>query len=125
MNTRGLSGMTTNRIADEDVTIVYKVKDPQDDGSSIVSDYPISVKGSVVPLPPKEIERLEVGGIVIRNGISIALAKAPALQPDYVLTADSRKWRVVAWTFIEEYDSGTDPYGTVIATCDEVLIDHN
>lgn len=125
MNTRGLSGMTTNRIADELVTLVYKVKDPQDDGSSIVTDYPITTMGSVVPLSPKEIERLEIGGITIRNGISIALATAPAYRPDYILTSDNRKWRVVDWSFLEEYESGTDPVGTVVASCDEVLVDHN
>lgn len=121
MNTRGLSGMTTNRIAEEACSLVYLTKIFQDDGSHSITPVPFDTKGSVVPLPAKEIQRLQEGGVVVRNGISIALAVAPKDRPDYV-EVGTMKWRVITWSFLHEFDTvNEEPRGTVVTICDEIL----
>ena len=121
MNTRGLTGMTTNRIAEEDCTLVYLTKALQDDGSHKVVPVPFETKGSVVPLPPKEIQRLQEGGVVIRNGVSIALTVAPSDRPDHI-TVGTQKWRILSWAFVKEFDTvDMYPRGSVVAMCDEIL----
>lgn len=126
MNTRGLSGMTTNRIADEVASLVFLVRTFNLDGSHSVVESPFTTMASVVPVPAKEIQRLQEGGVELRNGISIALAAVPGVRPDRI-DCQGRQWRVVTWSFIrefdeyDEYDEYTEPRGSVVAICDEIL----
>lgn len=118
--------MATNRIADEIASLVFLVKTFQNDGSHKVVEKPFTTMASVVPVPAKEIQRLQEGGVELRNGISIALAAVPGVRPDRI-DFQGRQWRVVTWSFIrefdeyDEYNEYTEPRGSVVAICDEIL----
>jgi len=125
MNTRGLTGMTTNRAADTDVDFVYNVLTALDDGSSTNDPIVENLKGSVTALQPKDIQRLQEGGTVVKNGITLLVSKARDLRPDKIII-DSQEWRIVNWSFVREYledngGSGFTSRGTAVAICDEIL----
>lgn len=118
--------MATNRIADEVASLVFLVKTFQNDGSHKIVESSFTTMASVVPVPAKGIQRLQEGGIELRNGISIALAAVPSSRPARI-DVQGKKWRVVTWSFIrefdeyDEYDEYTEPRGSVVAICDEIL----
>jgi hypothetical protein len=126
MNTRGLNGLVSSRVADTDVGVVYDILVEQDDGSSLNYPYTEELRGSVAALQPKDVQRLQVGGITIRNGVSLLVRKAREERPDKI-TVNNKTWRVVTWTYTYEYTeycggSGTIDRGTVVAVCDEIMV---
>lgn len=126
MNTRGLTGLTSSRVADMAVDAIYNVLVPNDDGSSENVPYVESLRGSIVALQPKDIQRLQEGGITVHNGISLLLKGAREEHPDRIVVKD-KIWRVINWTFVFEFTescggSGYVERGTVVAVCDEILV---
>ena len=121
MNTRGLHGMTASRIADKDITLEYSVYTDDDDGSAIVETTSLPLKASVAPLQPKDIKRLEIAGIICKNGVTIVIPECIKEQPEKIIYND-KSYRVVNWSFDFDYALGSQEYGTVIATCDLITI---
>jgi hypothetical protein len=125
MNTRGLTGMVSQRIADTSVDVAYNILTEQDDGSSFVLLDIDHLKGSILALQPKEIQRLQEGGIEVKNGISLLLSEAREDRPDKI-QIDDKTWRVVNWSFSFEYvkilGSGFINRGTVVAVCDLITV---
>ena len=125
MNTRGLTGLSSSRIADVDVDVIYNVLTDDDDGSSANDPITENLKGSVVALQPKEIQRLQEGGITVKNGISLLIKEAQEDRPDKIIV-NNDSWRVVNWSFSFEYvdtiGSSEINRGTVVAVCDKILI---
>ena len=122
MNTRGLVSMTASRYCDEQCDLIYNMLDPQDDGSSVVVPVTVSLMASIQPLQPKDIERLQAGGIEIKNGVSIMIAEALEERPERI-DARGKKWRVQSWSFEKAYeDESGNPIGTVVAMCDEIRV---
>jgi hypothetical protein len=105
--------MTASRIADIKCKVLYNISELQDDGSSEDISKPLYTYASIVPLRPKEIQRLLEGGITVRNGVSIVLTNVQDLRPDKIVT-DKNSWRVLTWTFMQ---------GTAVAECDEITIE--
>ena len=126
MNTRGLTGLASSRIADAPVSMIYNVLTLQDDGSSKNDPVIDELYGSVKALQPIEIQRLQEGGIEVKNAVSILVAGARKDRPDKIIAYD-KTWRVVNWSFSFEYiisngGSGHIARGTVVAICDEMLV---
>jgi len=73
-------------------------------------------------LQPKDVERLQVGGIEVREGVSILISEALDERPERI-EADGKKWRVLSWSFIPAYDDEAgNPVGTAVALCDEIRV---
>lgn len=121
MNTRGLHGLYANRISGDDIALEYDVYTDSGDGSAVVTPHIVLLKGSVTALQPRDIERLEKAGIIVKNGVTIVIPECPREQPDRI-THDDTSYRVVNWTFELAYILGSGDYGTVITTCDEIPI---
>jgi hypothetical protein len=121
MNTRGLHGLTASRIADKEITLEYSTYTDSDDGSAIVETTSIQLKASVASLQPKDIERLEIAGIICKNGVTIVIPECVNEQPEKIIYND-KNYRVVNWSFDFDYVLGSQKYGTVIATCDLITI---
>jgi hypothetical protein len=110
-----------NRISGDDIALEYAVETDSGDGSAVVTPYIVVLKGSVGALQPKDIERLEKAGIIVKNGVTIVIPECPKEQPDRI-THDNTVYRVINWTFDFSYSLGSGDYGTVITTCDEMTI---
>ena len=129
MNLRGMSGLTASRITSESIFLEYDEYDEYGDGSQTVITVTLEKRGSVGILQPKEIERLEKAGIIVRNGATIVIKEAPRVQPERVIYG-YKTYRVVSWAFDFEYeqdefigfDEYNTQYGTVVALCDEITI---
>jgi hypothetical protein len=121
LNTRGLHGLYANRISGDNIALEYDVYTDSGDGSAIVIPHIELLKGSVTALQPRDIERLEKAGIVVKNGVTIVIPECPKEQPDRI-AYDDTNYRVVNWTFEYSYTLGSGDYGTVITTCDEMPI---
>lgn len=121
MNTRALHGLISNRISGDDIALEYAVETDSGDGSSVVTPYIVPLKASVGALQPKDIERLEKEGIIVKNGVTIVITECPEEQPDRISHGD-KTYRVINWTFDFSYILGSGNYGTVITTCDEMTI---
>jgi hypothetical protein len=121
MNLRALHGLVASRISGDDIALEYAVETDSGDGSAVVIPYIVPLKASVGALQPKDIERLEKAGIIVKNGVTIVIPECPEEQPDRI-SHDSKIYRVVNWTFNFSYTLGSEDYGTVIATCDEMTI---
>ena len=122
MNMRGLVSMTASRYCDEQCDLIYNMLDPQDDGSCDVIPVTVSLFASIQPLQPKDIERLQAGGIEIKSGVSIMIAEALEERPERI-EAHGKKWRVKSWSFEKAYeDESGIPFGTVVAACDEIIV---
>jgi hypothetical protein len=120
--------MTAARISDVSCEVLFNHSTLQDDGSSLNTVETIDTMASVVPLQPKEIQRLLDNGITVRNGVSIVVTNVPNRRPDQII-ADSKSWRILDWTFVyaytdvDEYDEYEEEFGTIVATCDEMTIE--
>ena len=126
MRTRGLTGLGSHRIADTVVGVVYNHLTLDDDGSSAIVEETEYLYASIQALQPKEIQRLQEGGIVLKNGVSMLIADARNDRPDKILYY-SKKWRIINWSFSFEFvqengGSGETYRGTVVATCDEIIV---
>lgn len=123
MNLRGLPSMAARRIADTTCDVIYNTLTPDDDGSSAVVEISFSLKASIKPLQPIDIQRLREGGIEIQEGVSIIVSEARAERPERIETTDGKKWRPRSWSFVSAYenDSG-DLIGTAVAACDEIRV---
>ena len=122
MNLRGLPSMAARRIADTTCDVIYNTLTPEDDGSATVTPVSMTLKASIKPLQPKDIERLQLGGIEVREGVSILISEALEERPERI-DADGKQWRVLSWSFIPAYeDESGNPIGTVVAMCDEIRI---
>jgi len=114
--------MAARRIADTTCDVIYNTLTPEDDGSSTVTPVALTLRASIKPLQPKDIERLLVGGIEVQNGVSILISEALEERPERI-DADGKQWRVLSWSFIPAYeDESGNPIGTVVAMCDEIRI---
>jgi hypothetical protein len=116
MKTRGMQGLTANRIASETVTLNYSTYEDSGDGSAVVTPVETECAASVGALQAWDIERLEKAGIIIRSGVTIVIPEAPDTQPD-TITHGSRNYRVVNWSGKHENETYT-----VVATCEEITI---
>ena len=122
MMLRGLPSMAARRIADTTCDVIYNTLTPEDDGSSTVTPVTMTLKASIKPLQPKDIERLQVGGIEIQDGVSILISEALDERPEQI-EADGKKWRVLSWSFIPAYENESgNPVGTAVAMCNEIRI---
>ena len=128
MNTRGLQSMVASRIADVECQVIFNHSILRDDGSSRNVIETIPTMASVVPLQPKDIQRLLEGGITVKNGVSIVTENVPNKRPDKII-ADGKSWRILNWTFVfshnelDEYGDEVTEYGTTVSTCDEMTIE--
>ncbi|MBN2401994.1 MAG: hypothetical protein JXN64_06320 [Spirochaetes bacterium] len=111
-----MQGLVANRIASEFVSLIYSEYDEYSDGSAVVTNETVNCRASVGALQAKDIERLEKGGIIIRNGITIVIPETADTQPDIVIY-DNQSYRVVEWALKKEGDNNT-----IIATCDQIPI---
>jgi len=115
--------MAARRIADSTCDVIYNTLTPEDDGSSTVTTMVLTLKASIKPLQPVDIERLREGGIEITEGVSILISEAWAERPDRI-EADGKKWRPRSWSFIMAYENESgNPIGTVVAACDEIRVE--
>ena len=122
MNTRGLISMTASRYCDEACDLIYNILDPQADGSCEIVPVIVPLMASIQPLQPKDIERLQAGGIEIKSGVTIEIAEALEERPERI-EARGKKWRVQSWSFERAYeDESGIPFGTVVAVCDEIIV---
>jgi len=121
MNTRALHGLTARRISGDDIALEYITEIDSGDGSAVVATNIVLLKGSVVALQPRDVERLERAGIIVKNGVTIVISECPDEQPDRITYGD-KTYRVVNWTFEYSHTLGSGYYGTVVATCDEIPI---
>ena len=122
MMLRGLPSMAARRIADTTCDVIYNTLTPEDDGSSTVTPVTMTLKASIKPLQPKDIERLQVGGIEIQDGVSILISEALDERPEQI-EADGKKWRVLSWSFVPAYENESgNPVGTAVAMCNEIRI---
>jgi len=116
--------MVSSRVADVSVDIVYNVLTDDDDGSSVNNPITETLFGSIQALQPKDIQRLQEGGVEIRDGVSLLVSKAQERCPDKII-ANNKQWRVVKWSFVYEYEellgTGNISRGTGVALCDEIL----
>ena len=113
MKTRGMQGLTANRISSETVTLNYPTYADSGDGSAVVTNVYLISPASVGALQPNDIQRLEKAGIIITGGVTIVIPSAPDGQPDSI-THQGKVYRVVDWSPVKENGNNT-----VIATCDE------
>ena len=119
---RGLASMAARRYADSTCDVIYNTLTSEDDGSSTVTEIPLTLKASIKPLQPKDIERLQAGGIEVQEGVSILISEALDERPERI-EADGKKWRVLSWSFIPAYENESgSPIGTAVAMCDEMRI---
>jgi len=116
MKTRGMQALTANRAASETVTLSYVTYLDSGDGSAVATPVLKEYSASVGALQRKDIERLEVAGIIIKSGVTIVIPEAPDEQPD-TITHESTNYRVVDWSDRIENDNHT-----VVATCEEITI---
>ena len=114
MNTRGLQAGVVSRITTETVTLVYNDEYDNGDGSARVTDDLVTSPASVVALQPKDIQRLEIAGIIIKNGVTIVLPGENYARPDRILRDEYTSYRVVMWSIAN---------GIIVATCDLIPID--
>lgn len=122
MMLRGLQSMAARRYADTTVDVIYLAVSLNDDGSADTTESALSLKASIKPLQPKDVERLQAGGIEIQEGVSILIAEALDERPERI-EADGKKWRVLSWSFIPAYDDEAgNPVGTAVALCDEIRV---
>ena len=122
MMLRGLPSMAARRVADTTCNVIYNTLTPEDDGSSTVTPVTMTLKASIKPLQPKDIERLQAGGIEVREGVSILISEALEERPE-TIEADGKKWRVLSWSFIPAYENESgNPVGTVVAMCAEITV---
>lgn len=122
MMLRGLASMAARRYADTTVNVIYNTLTDDDDGSFIVTETATPLKASIKPLQPKDIERLQTGGIEVQEGVSILIAEASDERPERI-EADGKKWRVLSWSFIPAYENELgDRIGTAVAMCDEIRV---
>jgi len=122
MMLRGLQSMAARRIADSTCNVIYNSLAPDDDGSAAVTETALSLKASVKPLQPKDIERLQIGGIEVQEGVSILISEALAERPERI-EADGKKWRVLSWSFIPSHENDLgNLVGTAVAMCDEIRV---
>lgn len=119
---RGLQSMAARRYADTPCDVIYNTLTPNDDGSAAVMETTLTLKASIKPLQPKDIERLQTGGVEVQEGVSILISEALDERPERI-EADGKKWRVLSWSFIPAYENESGmPIGTVVAACEEIRV---
>jgi hypothetical protein len=116
MNTRGMQGLTISRASSESITLRYTNSTEQIDGTATVVNTDIPCKASVGILQERDIERLEKAGIIVQNGVTIAIPTAREQQPDTIIHG-TKKYRVINWAATQENGNVS-----VVATCDEITI---
>ena len=122
MNLGIILAMAARRLADTTCDVIYNTLTPDDDGSSIVTETVLTLKASIKPLQPVDINRLREGGIECQEGVSILISAALEERPERI-EADGKKWRVLTWSFIPAYENESgNPVGTVVAQCDEIRV---
>jgi hypothetical protein len=122
MMLRGLASFAARRYADSACNVIYNSLIPDDDGSAAVTEISLPLKASIKPLQPKDIERLQTGGIEVQEGVSILISEALEERPERI-DADGKKWRILSWSFIPAYENESgNPVGTVVAMCDEIRV---
>lgn len=112
MNTRALQGGVASRIASESVILTYEIGVPQADGSETITYKHVPCKASVAPLQAKDYERLEIGGIIVKDGVTIVIPFVTN-RPDSITYLES-KYRVVNWA---------PDTGVTICTGDKITVE--
>lgn len=117
MNTRGLTALVANRICSEAVTLEYVTTVEEEyDGSAEIVFESVVVMVSITPLQPKDIQRLAIAGITVKNGITVAMPFGTAI-PDRVIRGDEYSavpYRVVAFS---------DEENVPVCTCDLITVE--
>ncbi len=113
MVTHNLMGMVAARVCDEIVTCIYLEKVEAGDGSANVAENPVEFKASVTPLQSKDVERLEMSGQKIQDGITLVFPFGTA-EPDRIERADGTAYRIVNFS---------DVAGATICTADKIVLE--
>lgn len=113
MTTHNVMGMVASRVCDETVTCVYVETVEAGDGSAGVADVPVDVKASVTPLQAKDIQRLQMQGLKIQDGVTVVLPFGTA-EPDRIERADGTAYRIVNFS---------DVAGATVCTCDLITLE--
>lgn len=111
MDTRGLQSFATARISGDPVVLFYAIGVENDDGSEDISYEKLPALASVVPLTTADYKRLETGGIVVKDGVTIVLPFGTK-KPDKI-THNTFTYRIVAWA---------NANGATICTGDKITV---
>ena len=112
MTTHDLMGGVASRICDELVACVFVEKVENGDGSASTSRVPVSLMASVTPLQPKDLERLQMQGLKVQDGVTIVLPFGTA-EPDTIERENGDAYRVVNFS---------DVAGATVCTCDKIVL---
>lgn len=112
MTTHDLMGGVASRICDELVTCIFIESVDAGDGSATTSYIPVQLMASVTPLQPKDLERLQMQGLKIQDGVTIVLPFGTA-EPDTIERANGDAYRVVNFS---------DVAGATVCTCDRIPV---
>jgi len=113
METHNLMGMVAARVCEETVTCVYIEKVEADDGSADTTETSVEVKASITPLQAKDIERLQMQGLQIQDGVTAVLPFGAA-APDRLDRVDGSSYRIVNFS---------DVAGATVCTCDKIALE--
>ena len=117
MNTRGLQSGVASRISTETVTLEYLDEYDNGDGSATPNPYPVVSTASVGALQARDIQRLELSGIIIRSGVTIVLPFSDRSRPNKIIhnvdEYTNVNYRVVDWS---------KAHGITVVTCEEITI---
>lgn len=113
MNTRNLQGGVASRISDQSVVLEYYSEDDNGDGSATSVFLQVVSHASVIPLQSTDIQRLELAGLYIKDGVTITFPATDSTAPDTVThnvdEYTAKKYRVV---------KTANDNGIMILTCD-------
>jgi hypothetical protein len=101
LKTRGVQAGVATRIASETVTLEYNDEYDNGDGSATPLYTEVVSGASVGALQPYDIERLELAGIKVKNGVTIVLPFSLNTIPNSVLVMtdeyeENKRYRIVA-----------------------------
>ena len=117
LNTRGLQAGVATRIASETVTLEYETSYDNGDGSATPVYSTVISGASVGALQAHDIERLELAGIVCKNGVTIVLPFSDKGRPDKIIhnvdEYTNVNYRVIDWS---------KAHGITVVTCDLITI---
>lgn len=117
MNIRNLQGGVATRISSEIITLEYYDEYDDGDGSATPVETKVVSGASVGALQAHDIQRLELAGIIIKNGVTIVIPLSVADIPDTIIhnvdEYTNIKYRVVNWS---------RAHGITVMTCDLIPI---
>lgn len=101
MNTRGLQAGVASRISSETVILEYNDEYDNGDGSATPVYTEVVSGASVGALQPYDIQRLELAGITVKDGVTIVLPFSLKTIPNSILVVtdeyeENKRYRIVA-----------------------------